>query len=201
MSARLEAGFTLAEVSVALLLGLLISGAAFSLVATLHRAELKFQADAHRAASLRRAAQRLGRTIRSAGAGVGTPLSDAGPASLIVLRDLDGDGLTLGSQERVRCWLDGGTLREGSQPVAEGVTRLDFRYRVAAGVDGLNDGVDNDGDGAVDERGEWRDTDALSGPELHHVRLVEVTIGGHGPLTEAAHREVRTQVALVNAEE
>jgi len=222
-----DPGFTLAEAAAALFLGLLISAAALTLLTAVQRAEARFWADAHRSASLRGAVQRMCRTVRQAGFGAGdappgfAPFETAGPDSLTVLRDLDGDGLTGGSGERIRFWLDGDILRQEGNPVAEGVTALTFDYRVAAGVDGLRDWSDNDGDGLVDERGELRrtdsplsrrsdgrdndgdgETDEADETEMWHVRLVEVTLAGHGPLGgdpgQAARREIRTAVALLN---
>ncbi len=225
MSGR-DQGFTLAETAAALFLGLLISAAVLTLLSTVQRAEARFQGDAHRAASLRRGAWRICRTVRHAGAGsagsspVFAPLEAAGPDSLTVLRDLDGDGLTLGTGEHLRYWLDGDVLRQESSPLAEGVQSLVFGYQVAAGADGLRDWVDNDGDGLVDQRGELRWTDApvsrrsdgldndgdgaVDEDDEHerwHVRVVELSLAGHGPLGgvagQAARREVRTAVSLL----
>jgi type II secretory pathway component PulJ len=219
-----SAGFSLAETAAALFLGLLISAAVLTLLTSVQRAEARFQGDAHRAAALRRGAQRICSVLRHAGAGAGrppafAPLEDAGSESLTVLRDLDGDGLAAGSNERVRYRLDGDVLRQGSAPVAEGVVSMVFAYQVAAGVDGLRDWVDNDGDGLVDQRGELRRTDTpLSRrgdgrdndgdgeidegdeTESFHVRVVELTLTGHGPLGAAglaARREVRGAAALL----
>lgn len=221
---RRDAGFTLAEATAALFLGLLISAAALTLLSSVQQAEFRFQGDAHRAAALRRGAQRVCRALRHAGAGAGgsspafAPLEDAGPQGLTILRDLDGDGLAGAGNERVRYWLDGEILRQGNGPLAEGVVSVTFAYRVAAGVDGLRDWADNDGDGLVDEWGELRRTDnPLSRrsdgrdndgdgvvdeedeTEAWHVRLVEVTLAGHGPLggagNGAARREVRAAAA------
>jgi type II secretory pathway component PulJ len=225
MSGR-DQGFTLAETAAALFLGLLISAAVLTLLSTVQRAEARFQGDAHRAASLRRGAWRICQAVRHAGAGAGAPpqvfapLEAAGPDSLTVLRDLDGDGLVLGTGERLRYWLDGDVLRQGSSPLAEGVQSLVFGYQVAAGADGLRDWVDNDGDGLVDQRGELRwtgtpasrrsdgldndgdgDIDEADEDEVWHVRLVELSLAGHGPLGgepgQAARRELRTAVALL----
>jgi type II secretory pathway component PulJ len=217
----------MAEAAAALFLGLLLSAAALTLLTAVQRAEARFWADAHRSASLRRAAQRVCRTVRHAGFGAGSaapvfaPFDDAGPDRLTVLRDLDGDGLTTASGERIRYWLDGDILREEGNPVAEGVASLNFGYRVAAGVDGLRDWSDNDGDGLVDERGELRrtdrpvsrrsdgldndgdgETDEADESEMWHVRVVDVAVAGHGPLGgepgQAARRELRTSVAPLN---
>lgn len=202
-------GFTLAETAVALFLGLLLAAAALALVETVQQAEIRFWRVARRSASLRSAAERLGQAIRRAGLGSAAaspgfaPFAAAGPSSLIVLADLDGDGLLDGPGERVRHWLDGEILREESRPSAEGILRLAFTYRVAAGADGLPDGADNDGDGLVDERGEIVVTAAprdLTGDGLdndrdgaadeadedqhRHVRLVEVELEGRGFVTE-----------------
>ena len=222
-----DPGFTLAEAVAALFLGLLISAAALTLLTAVQRAEARFWADAHRSASLRGAAQRFCRTVRHAGFGAGgaspvfAPFDAAGPDSLTVLRDLDGDGLTGSSGERIRYWLDGDILREEGNPVAEGVTSITLGYQVAAGVDGLRDWVDNDGDGLVDERGELRrtdcplsrrsdgrdndgdgETDEADETEAWHVRVVDLSLAGHGPLGgdpgQAAHRELRSAVALLN---
>jgi len=224
MSGR-DRGFTLAETAAALFLGLLISAAVLTLLSTVQRAETRFQGDAHRAASLRRAVWRVCRTVRHAGAGGSSPgfapFEAAGPSGLTVLLDLDGDGLTNGTGERVRYWLDGEILRQGSGPLAEGVRSISFGYQVAAGADGLRDWADNDGDGLVDERGELRWTDApvarhgdgldndgdgdVDEPdedERWHVRVVELALDGHGPLGgaagQAARREVRTAVSVLS---
>lgn len=219
------AGFTLAETAAALFLGLLISAAVLTLLTTVQRSEARFQGDAQRAASLRRGAQRICRAVRLAGAGAGgappvfAPLEEAGPESLTILRDLDGDGLAGGGGERVSYHLDGDVLRQDSAPIAEGVQSLSFAYRVAAGVDGLRDWTDNDADGLVDERGELRRTaapvsrrddgrdndgdgeiDETDESETWHVRVVEVVLAGHGPLGgsgQAARREVRAAAALL----
>lgn len=221
-------GFTLAEATVALFLGLLISAAALTLIAAAQRSEARFWSEAHRSASLRRAAQRMCSTIRHAGfcaspaPPVFPPFDPAGPDSLTVIRDLDGDGLTGGTGEQVRYWLDGTVLREQANPVAEGVTSLTLEYLVAAGTDGLRDWSDNDGDGLVDERGELRrtatpvsrrgdgrdndgdgETDEEDETEAWHVRVVVLTLAGHGPLDHhpgaAARRELSTSVALLNS--
>lgn len=226
MSKR-DHGYILAETAAALFLGLLISAAVLTLLSTVQRAEARFQGDAHRAAALRRAAWRLCRTVRHAGAGAGGSLPDfapfeaAGPTGLTVLRDLDGDGVTNGTGERVRFWLDGEILRQGSGPLAEGVLSINFSYQVAAGADGLQDWADNDGDGLVDERGELRctdtpvtrrgdgldndgdgDIDELDEHERWHIRVVELALTGHGPLGgvagQAARREMRTAVSVLH---
>jgi prepilin-type N-terminal cleavage/methylation domain-containing protein len=221
-------GFTLVEVTAALFLGLLISAAALTLLTAAQQSEARFRSEAHRSASLRRAAQRICHTVRHAGFCASdalpgfAPLIAAGPDSLTVRRDLDGDGLTVGTGEQIRYWLDGRILREQGNPVAEGVTTLAFEYQVAAGRDGLRDWSDNDGDGLVDERGEMRltdlpvsrrndgrdndgdgETDEGDETESRHVRVVVLTLAGHGPLGDgpgtAAGRELRTAVVLLNS--
>ena len=191
-------GFTLVEAVAALFLGLLISAVALTLVSAVQRAQSRFQADAHRAASLRLAASRICRTLRQAGAPGLAPFAAAGPESLTLQRDLDGDGLAHSSGELVSYRLDNGTLREAGRPVAEGLEALAFIYRVAAGVDGLPDLVDNDGDGLVDERGEILSTAEPDEDQLWQVTVVELVLSGHGPLETAAERELRTAVALLN---
>jgi len=221
-----ERGFSLAETAVALFVGLLVSAAVLALLDTVQKAELRFRADAHRAAALRLAARRLCRAVRHAGTGSRAapapfpPLEAAQADTLTLLADLDGDGVPAGAGERVTFRLDDeGVFRESGRPVAEGLTQFSLSYLVAAGVDGLRDWADNDGDGLVDQRGELRVTDeplSRSGDgrdndgdgvvdeadesELWHVRVVQATLAGRGPLGEApgaaAGREVRAAAAL-----
>ncbi len=198
MKRSVRDGFTLVEAVAALFLGLLISVAALTLVSAVQRAQSRFQADAHRAASLRLAASRICRTLRQAGGPAFAPFESAGPESLTLLRDLDGDGLAESSGEVVSYRLDNGILRERGRPVAEGLETLAFTYRVAAGADGLADLVDNDGDGLVDERGELLSTVEPDDGQLWQVTVVELVLTGHGPLETAAERELRTAVALIN---
>ncbi len=50
-------------------------------------------------------------------------------------RDLDGDGLTVGTGEQIRYWLDGRILREQGNPVAEGVTTTEAVHRLTLKLD------------------------------------------------------------------
>ncbi len=198
MKRSVRDGFTLVEAVAALFLGLLISVAALTMVSAVQRAQSRFQADAHRAASLRLAASRICRTLRQSGGPAFAPFESAGPESLTLLRDLDGDGLAESSGEVVSYRLDNGILRERGRPVAEGLETMAFTYRVAAGADGLPDHRDNDSDGLVDERGELQATTEPDEAQRWHVTLVELVLTGHGPLETAAERELRTAVALIN---
>ena len=102
--------------------------------------------------------------------GISESVEEATASAITFQADIDGDNIT----EAVRYTLDAGNntlTREvwqwnagatswdastGPEIVAEDIENIVFTYALLAGAQGLANGVDDDGDGSVDEQGELR---------------------------------------------
>lgn len=133
--------------------------------------------------------------------GVSESVEEATASAITFQADIDGDNIT----EAVRYTLDAGNntlTREvwqwnagatswdastGPEIVAEDIENIVFTYALLAGAQGLANGIDDDGDGSVDEQGElmtWNfSTDgALNTNTLRgYIRQVGVTITARTP--------------------
>lgn len=84
---------------------------------------------------------RMATEIRQAGRGprpeVFAAIAEAGPESIVLQHDLNGDGVIAGVGETIRWRLAGGVLRRdaggGAQPIINGVKALTFTYLDAGG--------------------------------------------------------------------
>lgn len=95
-------------------------------------------------------------------------IEEATASTITFQADIDGDNITeavrytlnVGNNTLTRevwQWNDGGTnwdASTGPEIVAEDIENIMFTYALLAGAEGLANGIDDDGDGSVDEQGE-----------------------------------------------
>lgn len=136
--------------------------------------------------------------------GISESVEEATASAITFQADIDSDNIT----EAVRYTLDAGNntlTREvwkwnagatswdastGPEIVAENIENIVFTYALLAGAQGLANGVDDDGDGSVDEQGELRAWDfgvdgALNTNTLRgYIRQVGATITARSASTD-----------------
>jgi hypothetical protein len=131
---------SLAELLVVLATSALVGAAAFTLLDEGHRASAFGAARAESQQSARVALARLAGEIRVAGRGGRgfDAVAVAGPDTIVLQQDLDGDGLVTAHGERVTWRLAGSVLRRdaggGAQPIVNGVSALALSYFDAGGA-------------------------------------------------------------------
>ncbi len=140
-----ERGFTIVELLVGLAIGLILLGVAVKIFLVQQRAYNVQEQLAEMQQNIRSAMDMIVRETKMAGYdptgasfdGIG---NNSNATSIQILADLDGDGLTTGTNEDITYTYDAGNLQierdtgGGGQPLAENITVFTFSYLNADGV-------------------------------------------------------------------
>ena len=185
-----DKGFTLVELLVAMAIVGVVMAGIYSLSSSQRRSYIAQEQVAGTQQGLRAAMDLMERDIRMAGydptGGAGAKILTADIAELKFTIDLNGDGDFVNSSpppandtnEQIRYSLtdSGGLGREvwsgGLQLVTENIDALNFVYLDQR----LADGIDNDGDGTIDEYDEAVMTTPVAEEDKNNIRAVQITV-------------------------
>jgi type IV pilus assembly protein PilW len=181
---RWDKGFTLIELLVAMAIAGVVMAGIYSAYSSQQRSYIVQEQVAGMQQNLRASMDLMEREIRMAGCdptgGAGAKIIKADIAELQFTIDLNEDGDVSSStgnpNEQIRYKLtdSGGLGREiwsgGLQPVAENIDALNFVYLDQR----LSDGIDNDGDGTIDEY----DEAVMATPVVNtgNIRSIQITM-------------------------